>query len=250
VNRVEPPDVKVFEDMNALSLAAADRVIASALESVEARGRFTLALSGGSTPQELFSLFASDPWRTSMPWSKTHLFWVDERCVPPDHLENNYGLASHAFLAGLSLSPTQVHRIRGEDGPDRAAAAYEQELESFFGGALPQFDMVLLGMGKDGHTASLFPGASTLRERKHRVLPVPLEPPRLSRVTLTLPVLCNARHSIFLVSGRSKAAALHEIVEDGNPQGYPAGLVQPENGKLSWMVDRDAASLIGKFFAP
>ena len=250
MKRVEPPDVKVFEDMNALSLAAADRVLASALESVEARGRFMLALSGGATPAQLFSLFAQDPWRAALPWSKTHLFWVDERCVPPDHPENNYCLVSHTFLAGLSLSPAQVHRIRGEDGPDRAAAAYELELERFFGGALPRFDMELLGMGKDGHTASLFPGAPTLRERKHWVLPVPLEPPRLSRVTLTLPVLCNARDGIFLVAGRSKAAALHEIVEDGNPQGFPAGLVQLVNGELTWMVDRDAASLIGKFFAP
>jgi 6-phosphogluconolactonase len=237
--------LEIFKDSDALSRAAADRILAKALESIAARGRFTLALSGGSTPKQLFSLFAIDPWRKDMSWSKTHLFWVDERCVPPDHRESNYCLASHEFLASLSLAPAQVHRIRGEDGPDKAAESYEQELDRFFNGALPRFDVELLGVGEDGHTASLFPDVSSLRERKHRVLPIPLEPPRLSRVTLTLPVLCNARDIIYLVAGRNKAAVLHEIVEDGNPQGYPAGLVQPVNGKLTWMVDHDAASLIG-----
>jgi 6-phosphogluconolactonase len=243
------PEVKVYQDLNDLSNAAADLVLDDALSSIEARGRFILALSGGFTPKQLFSLFAADPWRKKLPWSKTHLFWVDERCVPPDHSESNYRLARDAFLDYLSLLPKQVHRICGEDGPDKAASAYEKELESFFKGALPRFDAELLGMGENGHTASLCPGASTLRERKRWVLPVHLEPPRISRVTLTLPVLCNARDIIFLASGRSKATALHEIIEDGNPQGYPAGLVQPENGKLTWMVDRDAASLIGKGIA-
>jgi 6-phosphogluconolactonase len=250
VKRVEPPEVKVFPDMNALSRAVADLVLDCALASIKARDRFILALSGGSTPKQLFSLFAADPWRKALPWSKTHLFWVDERCVPPEHNDSNYRLACDAFLDYLSLSPSQVHRIAGEDGPDKAAAAYEQELSSFFNGALPQFDVVLLGIGEDGHTASLFPGASTLRERKHWVLPVHLEPPKLNRVTLTLPVLCNARDIIFLANGRSKAAVLHEIVEDGNPRGYPAGLVQPGSGKLTWMVDHEAASLLGMFLAP
>jgi 6-phosphogluconolactonase len=242
----EPPEVMVFKDMSALSCATADLVLASALRSVEARGTFTLAISGGFTPKQLFSFFAADPWRRKLPWSKTHLFWVDERCVPPDHDESNYHLAKDAFLDYLALLPSQVHRMRGEDGADKAAAAYERELENFFEGTLPRFDVELLGMGENGHTASLFPGAATLRERKHWVLPVPLEPPALSRVTLTLPVLCNAADIVFLAAGRSKAAVLHEIVEDGNPKGYPAGLVQPTVGKLLWMVDREAASLIRK----
>lgn len=242
-----PPEVMVFKGMNALSRAVAEFVLVSARTSMEARGRFLLALSGGSTPRQLFSFFAADPWRKAIPWSKTHLFWVDERCVPPGHQESNYRLACDAFLDYLPLSSSQVHRIAGEDGPDKAASAYEQELESFFGGELPRFDMELLGMGEDGHTASLFPGAATLRERNHPVLPVHLDPPGLSRVTLTLPVLCNAVDIIFLAAGRGKAAVLHEIVEDGNPRGYPAGLVQPASGRLTWMVDREAASLIGKF---
>ena len=244
------PAVKVFKDMNALSRAVADLVLDCALASIKARERFILALSGGSTPKQLFSFFAADPWRRELPWSKTHLFWVDERCVPPDQSESNYRLACDAFLDYLPLLPTQVHRIAGEDGPDKAASAYEQELENFFKGEFPMFDAELLGMGENGHTASLFPGASTLREQKHWVLPVHLEPPQLSRVTLSLPVLCNARDIIFLAAGRNKAAVLHEIVEDGNPRGYPAGLVQPGGGKLTWMVDRDAASLLGKLLAP
>jgi 6-phosphogluconolactonase len=249
MNPSEPPEVKVFKDMNALSSATADLVLTSALRSIEARERFTLAISGGFTPKQLFSFFAADPWRRKLPWSKTHLFWVDERCVPPDHEESNYRLAQDAFLDYLALLPSQVHRMRGEDRADKAAAAYERELENFFGGALPRFDVELLGMGENGHTASLFPGAATLRERKRWVLPVHLDPPGLSRVTLTLPVLCNAEEIIFLAAGRGKAAALHEIVEDGNPKEYPAGLVQPADGKLTWMVDREAASLLGKFLA-
>ncbi len=244
------PEVRVYKDLNALSNAAANLVLDCALASIEARGRFIFALSGGFTPKQLFSFFAADPWRRKLPWSKTHLFWVDERCVPPDHSESNYRLARDTFLDYLTLLPTQVHRITGEDGPDKAASAYEQELESFFNGALPRFDAELLGMGENGHTASLFPGAAALHERKHWALPVHLKPPQLNRVTLTLPVLCNAGNILFLATGRNKAAVLHEIVEDGNPRGYPAGLVQPASGKLIWMADRDAASLLGKFLAP
>jgi 6-phosphogluconolactonase len=244
------PEVRVFKDLATLSNAAANLLLDRALASVKARDRFILALSGGFTPKQLFSFFAADPWRRELPWSKTHLFWVDERCVPPDHGESNYRLARDAFLDYLTLLPTQIHRIAGEDGPDKAAGAYEGELETFFGGALPRFDAELLGMGENGHTASLFPGASTLHEREHWVLPVHLEPPQLSRVTLTLPVLCNAEDIIFLAAGRNKAAVLHEIVEDGNPRGYPAGLVQPAGGKLIWMVDRNAASLLSTFPRP
>ncbi len=241
------PVVKVYNDLDALSSAAANLVLDCALSSFNARGRFILALSGGFTPKQLFSFFAADPWRRKLPWSKTHLFWVDERCVPPDHNDSNYRLARDAFMDYLPLSPSQVHRMAGEDGPDKAAAAYEQELRSFFAGVLPRFDVELLGMGVNGHTASLFPGAAALHEREHWVLPVHLEPPQLNRVTLTLPVLCNASDIIFLVNGRSKAAVLHEIVEDGNPRGYPAGLVQPARGNLTWMVDHEAASLLESF---
>lgn len=239
------PDVRIFPDLDGLSRAAADIVLERSLHAISDRGRFTAALSGAFTPKKLYSLFAEPPWREKLPWPKMHLFWVDERCVPPDHPESNYLLAREAFLTRVPLPPENVHRMRGEDGADRAAESYEQELYTFFSGSLPRFDLILLGVGEDGHTASLFPETASLRERVHLVLPVHLEPPKLDRVTLTLPVLCNAEAVLFLVAGRNKASVVHEVVEDRNPRNYPSGMVRPAHGTLTWMLDRAAASLTG-----
>ena len=237
-------DIRIFPDIAAMSRGAAASILSLAHASVASGGRFAFALSGGSTPRQLYSLLAAAPWREAMPWPQVHLFWADERCVPPDHRDSNYGMAHDTFLAQVPLPDGNVHRIRAEAGPDRAAEAYEEELEAFFGPALPSFDLVLLGSGEDGHTASLFPGSMHVRERKRLALAVSLARPGPDRVTLTLPVLNNARQVLFLVAGKKKAGVVHEIVEDGNPKRYPAGLVEPVQGCLTWMLDRQAAQLL------
>ncbi len=166
--------------------------------------------------------------------------------MPADHGESNFKLAADAFLPHVALQKEHIHRIRGEEEPERAAREYEKDIRSFFGPEpYPVFDLIILGLGEDGHTASLFPGSPALREKTR--LAVPVYPPSsrgLGRITLTLPVLNHALQVLFLVSGRAKAAVVHEIVEDKNPRQRPAGLVQPVSGAVTWMIDRDAAGLL------
>lgn len=234
-------DLHVFPDADGLSRGAAEFVAARISRTVVSRGSCSLVLSGGATPAPLYAELASAPFRNAVEWPEVHIFWSDERCVPSDHPESNFKLAFDALLSRVPLPAAQVHRIRGEEGPDRAAELYEKEILGFAGGGLPAFDLVLLGVGEDGHTASLFPNSALLHERRRLALPVRFEPPRLSRVTLSLPVLNNAGHVLFLAAGRSKAAVVHEIMENGNPKGCPAGLVRPVPGGLTWMLDHDAA---------
>ncbi len=236
------PSIRVFADPESLGRAAADFILNFSRWVLASRGRFSFALSGGSTPKKLYSLLAASPWRDEFTWSMAHFFWSDERCVPPDHAESNYKLAFDSFLSRVPPPPQNVHRIHGEEGPDKAARVYEEELQRFFGrNSVPAFDLVLLGAGGDGHTASLFPGAPEIQEQKRLALPVHLEPPRLNRVTLSLPVLNNAVQVLFLAAGSSKAGVVRQIIREGNPEGYPAGLVRPVHGSLMWMLDHDAA---------
>ncbi len=240
--------VRIFPDLEELSQAAARYLVSHSRKATAARGKFTVALSGGSSPKRLYSLLATGPYVAQINWSGAHFFWADERCVPPDHEESNFRLAHDAFLAKVLLPKENTHRIAGEEDPERAASEYEQHLRTFFDDArsFPLFDLILLGVGEDGHTASLFPGAATLRERVRIAVPVYSDAPKPNRVTLTLPVLNHASHILFLVSGRGKAKVLHEIFEDGNPKQYPAGMVRPVNGTVTWMIDRDAASLLSE----
>jgi 6-phosphogluconolactonase len=234
-------DMRVFPDPVALSRAAADLVRSQALKATASHGRFSIALSGGSTPRMLYSLFAEHPWLETMPWPLVHVFWADERCVPPAHADSNYRLAAETFLPRVSLPAGNVHRVRGEEGPDRAAAVYELELKAFFGTAMPAFDLILLGVGEDGHTASLFPRSEQLRERDRLVLPVHGKGPGHSRVTLSLNVLNSARHIIFLVSGAPKAQVVREVMEDGPRSELPAARERPAQGDSVWLLDREAA---------
>jgi len=245
VTRATLPDVRVYPDLAAMSSAAAELILSLARQAVASRGRFAAALSGGSTPRQLYLLLAASPYREALPWQHMHVFWADERCVPPDHNNSNYRLANETFLAKAPIPAGNVHRIRGEAEPGDAARQYEGELAAFFGpGAVPAFDLVLLGIGEDGHTASLFPGSSLLRERTRLAMPVPRAQPAPERVTLTLPVLNAAAQVIFLAAGASKASILHEVLEDGNPKDCPAGLVKPLRGSLTWMLDRGAAEAL------
>ncbi len=243
------PAARIYPDLDALSCAAADLIVTLAKRALAGRKRFSIALSGGSTPRTLYALLASPPWKESLPWEGTHVFWADERCVPPDDRDSNYRLALETVLSRVPLPLANIHRIPGEEGPDRAARTYEDELRFFFGNAAAGFDLVLLGAGEDGHTASLFPGAPTLASTARLALPVHLDRPLHSRVTLTLPVLNGADHVLVLAAGRAKAPVVQEVIDNGNRKKYPAGLVRPASGNLIWMLDRDAASLLRELAA-
>jgi 6-phosphogluconolactonase len=226
--------------------AAAEEVIGCAKEAVAARGRFAIALSGGSTPKNLFALLATNA-RNSLPWDQTFFFWGDERHVPPTDADSNYRMADEAMLSKIPVAAAHVFRFAAEN-PDPAAVAdaYEKTLQEFFAlkpGEFPRFDLILLGMGPDGHTASLFPGTEGLNEKSRLVVANYVEKLKTHRLTLTLPVLNAARNVAFLVSGADKAPALHGVLEgEATGEQYPAKLVRPEDGKLIWFVDRAAAS--------
>ena len=239
-------ELKVFDDVSALMLATADEIVSLAAKAVMERGRFSWALSGGSTPRDLFRLLASGEYRDRMPWNAIHFFWGDERHVPPDHPDSNFRMAREAMLDAVPVPPGNIHRVPAEE-PDasRAAAEYEATLQSFFGlgeGEWPRFDLILLGLGKDGHTASLFPGGDAVNERRRLVVAPWVEAQKTFRVTFTPPVLNHARRAMFLVSGGDKAEALHAVLEGARePERYPAQIVE---GNVSWWVDRAAARLL------
>jgi 6-phosphogluconolactonase len=226
--------------------AAAEEVIRAATSAVAERGRFTIALSGGSTPKSMYTLIAANA-STSLPWDRMFFFWGDERHVPPDDPESNYRMAKEALLSKVPVPAANIFRVLTEN-PDAAAAAeaYEQTLRKFFAvapGEFPHFDLILLGLGPDGHTASLFPETAALREKARLVVANWVEKFEASRITFTLPLLNAARCVAFLVSGMDKAAVLHEVLEGSAPaEKYPSKLVQPSEGKLIWFVDRAAAS--------
>jgi len=239
-------EIRVFDGGGQLMRAAADAIALAIDRTCQARGRFTWALSGGTTPRALYRLLASDFYRERMPWRDVHVFWGDERHVPPDHPESNFGMAREAMLDKVPLPAANVHRIRGEE-PDarRAAVEYELALRSCFelaDGEWPRFDLVLLGLGTDAHTASLFPGSKALRERERRVVAPWVEALRAFRITVTPPVLNHARRVLFLVSGEEKAEAVHAVLEGPRaPERYPAQVVE---GNRLWMLDRAAARLL------
>jgi 6-phosphogluconolactonase len=229
-----------------LFAAAAEEVVSAATDAVKQQGRFTIALSGGSTPKSLFNLLATNA-RTSLPWDRMFFFWGDERHVPPTDPDSNYRMADEAMLSKIPVPAGNVFRFAAEN-PDAAAVAdaYEHTLRKFFAleaGQVPRFDLVLLGMGPDGHTASLFPGTPALQEKSRIVVANWVDKLKTSRLSLTLPVLNAARCVMFLVSGTDKAPALKAVLEADAPgEQYPAKLVRPTDGRLIWLVDRAAAS--------
>jgi 6-phosphogluconolactonase len=239
-------EIRVSTTPQELFEAAAEVVVHTAKDAVEQRGRFTIALSGGSTPKSLFNLLATNA-RTVLPWDRMFFFWGDERHVPPTDPESNYRMAEEAMLSKIPVAAGNVFRIPAEN-PDAAAAAdaYEQTLRKFFQlgpGEIPIFDLILLGMGPDGHTASLFPGSAGLQEKNRLAIANWVDKLKTSRLTLTLPVLNAARCVAFLVSGTDKAAVLKTVLEEDAPaEQYPSKLIRPNNGKLIWLVDRAAAS--------
>jgi len=243
---VTKPEIIICRDLDELNRNAAAQLIVSAKQAIERAGRFAVALSGGSTPKALYSLLASPAYRDRIDWSRTHLFWGDERCVPPDHPESNFRMVTEALLAKISLPAENTHRMIGEIEPGRAATAYEAELQRFFGlteGVLPRFDLIFLGLGEDGHTASLFPGSAALDEGKHLVATTYVEKLKTHRLTLTLPVINAAAQVTFLVAGQSKSAVVKEILgTESRRSTYPAARVSPANGRLTWLIAADAVA--------
>jgi 6-phosphogluconolactonase len=206
--------------------------------AVEARGRCMVALSGGSTPRKMHALLAQKPYCSGIPWSKVHLCWGDERCVPADSRWSNYGRAREDLLDNIDIPIGNVHPMPGHLLPEEGALRYEKEIPE-------AFDLVFLGLGADGHTASLFPGHSALEERKRRVVPVTGGDPDVPRLTITFPVINKARNVVFLVSGKEKAEMVKSVIEDHEPH-LPASHVLPASGSLTWMLDREAATLLSK----
>jgi 6-phosphogluconolactonase len=239
-------EIKIFPDVNAIAKRAAELIVESAATAVAQNGRFTISLAGGSTPKTLYALLAAEPHGSKMPWDKTYLFFGDERHVPPDDPDSNYRMANESLISKLSLKPDQIHRIHCENPVEKAAQDYEQDLRTFFKlapGQLPRFDVILIGMGDEGHMLSLFPGTKALQDNGRLVLPNWVGKLYTERVTITAPVANNSALAIFMVTKADKALALKGVLEGPyEPEQLPSQLLRPTNGKVVWLVDTTAAS--------
>jgi 6-phosphogluconolactonase len=245
-----PAEVRVLPDTDALNRAAADEYLRAAREAILERGRFAVALAGGNTPRAIYEMLVTCPRARigKLPWEKMHIFFGDERCVPPDHAESNFRMVKETLLSQRRIPAANVHRIRAEADAAQAAEEYETELRTFFAqgsSRVPRFDFVMLGLGPDGHTASLFPGSEALNEQTRLVVASWVPQLNSHRITLTLPVLNAAAEVLFVVSGKDKAEVVHAAVRGGRQAGpLPAQRVQPTSGRLLWLVDQAAASLL------
>ncbi len=239
-------EIIVVDTPQALALDAACHISRLALTCIESKGRFTIALSGGSTPRALYELLATQPFKEEMPWEDIFFFFGDERCVSHDNSQSNYRMASEAMLSKAAIPPENVFPTELQDSaPEESAIQYEKKLKEFFSlkeGELPVFDLILLGLGDDGHTASLFPESKALSESERLCVANYVEKFKASRITLTLPVLNNAAQVAFLVTGSGKAAIINDILTGKKERAYPAMLVSPHNGTLRWYLDKAAAS--------
>ena len=240
----------VEPDPAALARRAAQYLVEMASEAAEANGRARIAISGGSTPKAAFELLSdpAQPWRKRMPWEDVELYWVDERTVPPDHPESNYRMTKEALLDHVPLHPQQIHRMEGELEPEAAAARYESELRNTFrleGAESPRFDLVALGMGDDGHTASLFPHTAAIHEMARLVTANQVPQKDTWRITLTWPVINHARSVFFLIAGADKASRVHEVFTGPrDPERLPSQLIWPSSGILTLFLDKAAAALL------
>jgi len=245
-----PPDVRILTNIDAIAKRSAEDFVQSATQAVSEKGSFSVALAGGSTPKALYSLLASDAaLRSQVPWDKMYVYFGDERSVGPDHADSNFRMATDTMLAKVPLKPEQVFRIKGEyKDTEKAAQEYEQVLRTSFKiaeGQFPRFDLVFLGIGNEGHTASLFPGTKALHETKRLVVRNWVGKLYTNRITLTAPAINNAARVIFMITGADKALALKGILEGPyEPEQLPAQLIQPPNGKVVWLVDTIAGGML------
>jgi 6-phosphogluconolactonase len=247
---IVPPDVRILTNIDAIAKSAAQDFVQSATQAVSEKGSFTVALAGGSTPKALYSLLASDAaLRSQVPWDKMYVYFGDERSVGPDHADSNFRMATETMLSKVPLKAEQIFRIKGEyKDTDKAAQEYEQVLRTSFKiaeGQFPRFDLVFLGIGNEGHTASLFPGTKALHETKRLVVRNWVGKLYTNRITLTAPAINNAARVIFMITGADKALALKGILEGPyEPEQLPAQLIQPPNGKLVWLLDTVAGGML------
>ncbi len=238
--------IRVYVNVAELAREAAGFVVATLQEAIRASGSASLVLSGGATPRSVYDLLGSEEFRDRIGWSKVHVFWGDERCVPPGHPESNFRMASESLIHHIASPASNVHRIPAERAPQEAARLYQSEIRRVLQlrePELPRFSLVLLGLGEDGHTASLFPRTQVLEERLRLVAEVYVESLKASRVTLTLPAINSARAVVFLVTGKHKARILQSLAATDVPE-FPANLIAPSSGSLVWMLDAEAASLL------
>ncbi|UCG25691.1 MAG: 6-phosphogluconolactonase [Chloroflexota bacterium] len=243
------PEIRIFDGQMVLSEAAAELIVETAANSIRERGRFMLALSGGSTPAPVYRMLAGPGYVGRLPWLATHLFWGDERCVPPDDPGSNYGQARRLLLGQVPMPEEQIHRIKGELGPDDAATEYRALLAELAGDGLawPRMDLAIMGLGSDGHTASLFPGPAAPDENHLAAIGVSAEYDGrpAQRVTLTPPVFNIARNVLFLVTGAKKTEAVKAVLGGGaDSERWPAARIKLDSGRLLWYLDRPAATLI------
>ncbi len=232
-------DLRILKSKEDLARAAAEHFASKSSEAVAQKGSFTVALSGGSTPRALYELLA-DQFFDQIPWSNIHFYWSDERHVPPDHPDSNYRIANEAMLSRVPVSPANVHRVISEKPAADAARDYENTIKEI--GEDPRLDLILLGLGTDGHTASIFPGSEVLHETKRLVAAPWVEKLNTYRITMTLPLLNNGASVVFLVSGAEKAQIVKEVLV--GPEKYPAQAVKPVNGELIWMLDQEAGFIL------
>ncbi|HET6880536.1 MAG TPA: 6-phosphogluconolactonase [Pirellulales bacterium] len=247
------PQIEVVADREALSQSAAKKFLELSRAAIKARGHFSVALSGGSTPRDFYALLA-DPdaeFRGQLAWDKLHFFWGDERHVPPDHADSNYRMAFEAMLSKAPVPQTNIHRIQAElSDAEAAARAYEEELRRFFKvgeGGSPHFDLALMGLGPDGHTASLFPQTAALHERDRWVVANWVQKLHKHRITLTVPALCPSANILFLVAGGDKATALRDVLHGPfHPDQWPAQIFRNCTSPVTWLIDQLAARQLPK----
>ncbi len=234
-------NINIYPDADALARAAAELFVSLAAEAIATRGRFTVALSGGSTPKAMHTHLRG----LTVDWARAQIFWSDERCVSPDHEHSNYRMARETLLDHIPIPPENIHRIRGEHAPEQAAMDYENELHTTFRDVPPHLDLIFLGLGDDGHTASIFPAASAVQEQTRWVVAQEHSfppPPLVTRITFTPPLINAAVSVVFLVAGTSKAERLKQVLHGPyQPEVLPAQMVKPTSGKLMWLVDKVAA---------
>ncbi|MDA0739747.1 MAG: 6-phosphogluconolactonase [Nitrospirae bacterium] len=249
------PTIDISPDAQSLMKAAAEHVVEQASLAIKARKRFTIALAGGSTPKSLYRLLASPEYRTCLEWENIKFFWGDERHVTPNHDESNYRMAYEAMLLPLAIPEHHIHRIHGElPKAEEAAEQYEKVLRTAFkctGSQIPQFDLILLGMGTDGHTASLFPGTDAVHESTRWVAAPWVEKFQTFRITITPVLLSQARQTTFLIAGREKSEVLHDVLEGPfQPDFLPSQVIKPTTGHLAWFLDREAAHDLSPRLSP
>lgn len=237
--------IKVYSTIKESSLAAAELFVEQVCQAVKERGQCHVSLAGGETPRRAYELLATKPYCENLPWEKIHVYWGDERCVAATHHLSNQYMARQSFLNQVGIPEENIHPITYEDSASKTAEKYEILLRSIFGHELPRFDLVLLGVGNDGHTASLFPNTDVLNVQEEWVSAVYLPEQNIYRISLTAPIINHARNIVFLVSGASKAQVLQEVVEGTKDvKRLPAQLIEPVDGDLYWLLDEDVATLL------